>query len=512
MTKAELAALDAEIYQLKLLRIQQLERELAEREALPHLHRHKHYKWSRQVFESTDKEIFLVAANQLGKSTVAIRKIIHLATEPKLWAKFWPKKKPNLFWYFYPSFQLATTEFETKWMELLPQGDYKSHAQYGWKAVYDKGVIQKIVFNSGIILQFRAYSQKLIDLQAASVYYTVCDEEMPTHLLPEIKSRLNATDGYFMMVFTATLGQLYWKETMEPSTKDTERHAKALKIHASLYDSQFYEDGSPSHWTIEKIEAAKANCPTDAEIQRRVYGRFVKSEGLMFESFNVDKNMSDPHPLPKEWLIYGAVDPGTGGTGSGHPAGILFVGVNPQFTKARVFRAWRGDNISTTSQDILNKFRELRKGLTMTMQIYDYAAKDFYLVASSQGETFVAADKAKDAGVAVLNTLFKSQMLSIQRGDSELDKLVAELSTLGVSKDKRKAQDDLIDPLRYICKMIPWDYSAIEIPVQLRETPVIPKSKSSGQERRDYWDGKGLSQSADDVSSELDYWSDMMGE
>lgn len=505
--------IEAEILRLKLKKIEILEREKAEREKLPHLHKYKFYKWAREVYESQNPEIFLVAANQLSKSSTAIRKNIELATNKSLWEKFWPGKTPNLFWYFYPNFQLATTEFETKWMEFLPKD--KSCPVYGWDETYDKGVIQKITFNSGVILQFRAYSQKLIDIQAASVYHITADEEMPVQILPEIKARLNATDGYFLKVFTATLGQEYWKETMEPTSKATEKHSHALKKCVSLYDSMTYEDGSPSPWTKEKIERAKANCPTEAEVQRRVYGRFVRSEGLQYESFTIERNTSEAHPLPKDWYVYGAIDPGSGGQ-SGHPTGIVLLGVNPQYTKARVFRAWRGDGIATTSQDALNKFRELKRGLVPAMQIYDYSAKDFFMVASSQGENFIPANKDRESGIAIVNTLFKSGILSIQRGDVECEKLISELLSLGVGIDKRKAKDDLIDPLRYICKAIPWDFSQLELPESLREAPKVEVIKSEGEKRRDYWEGRGerwegklLGDKADSVEEEFDYWNEL---
>ena len=72
-------------------------------------------------------------------------------------------------------------------------------------------------------------------------------------------------------------------------------------------------------------------------------------------------------------------DPGSGGI-TGHPAGIIFLAVSPDFKQGRVFRAWRGDGVPTTSQDTLNKYRELRRDLKPVLQVYDYASKDFFLV------------------------------------------------------------------------------------------------------------------------------------
>lgn len=488
-------------------RIKVLEAEIAlerAKQSLPHLYRYPFYKWSREVFESTNPEILLVAANQLSKSSTAIRKNIEWATNKSLWPKLWPGKTPNLFWYFYPNFNLATSEFETKWQEFLPKD--KNDPVYGWEEYYVKGQVDKIVFKSGIILQFKAYSQKLIDIQASSVYFLTCDEELPIHMLPELKARLNATDGYFLQVFTATLGQQYWKDALEPRAGAVENFPNALKMCISLYDSQFYEDGSPSPWTPEKIKRAIANCPTEAEVQRRVYGRFVRSEGLKYESFDAEKNMCDPHPY-NGWQIYGGVDPGSGGK-SGHPAGMLLVAVNPANTQARVIKGWRGDGIPTTSQDILDRYKIMKLGKTVSPQIYDYAAKDFFMIASRQGENFIPADKSKGSGEALLNMLFKSGMLKIHRGDSELDKLVSELTSLSPNTDKREAKDDLIDPLRYICMAVPWDFSAIEVPEELKTPFVEPAPKKSGEERRAFFFDKGPE--VDSIEAEFGEWNDLM--
>lgn len=516
MTKTELSQLeiDKKIFELKRQKFEALQAEQKFKKGLPHLHGFKFYPWGRTVYDSLRDEVLLCSANQVGKSTVAIRRNIYWATAPELWPKLWPKldysfQKPNLFWYFYPSFPLATTEFETKWEPLLPQGEFKDDPVYGWRAYYDKGEIREICFNSGVTIQFKAYSQKVSDLQASSVYSITCDEELPVEFLAELSMRTNATNGYFLMVFTATLGQLHWKEAMEPSSDDTETHKNALKIQVSLYDSQTYEDGTPSPWTNEKITRIIAKCATPADVQRRVYGRFVKSEGLLYESFSIEHNMSAPHHLPRDWHVYGGVDPGAGGTG--HPAAIVFVAVNPQYTKGRVFKGWRGDGILTSSDDILTKWRELREEMVMALQIYDYQAKDFFVVATSKGETFIPADKSRDAGTSLLNTLWKTQMLKIQTGDPELGKLVTELITLNKNIDKRKAKDDLIDALRYTVKLIPWDFSNIEIPGEIPKVVAPPKEKTSGQVRRDYYLNGNAEKVDDSIAAELEYYSDLQG-
>lgn len=500
----------------KLKLIKEAEELLRIKEGLPHLYGYPFYLWSRQVFESKSKQILLTSANQVGKSTTAIRKNINLATNPKLWKEYWPAlqtwQKPGLFWYFYPTKEVATTEVEQKWVkEFLPRGEFKDHPQYGWELEYNKSEVYALHFKTGVTIQFKTYAQKVKDLQTSSVYHLTCDEELPVDLLPELSARLNATDGYFLMVFTATLGQLHWKKAMEPSTPDEETHKEALKIQVSLFDSMKYEDGSPSPWTKEKIQRAINNCPTEAEVQRRIYGRFVKSEGLMYEGFSLEKNLSDKHPLPKDWQIFTGVDPGSGGK-SGHPAAICFIAVNPNYREARVFRGWRGDGIPTTSQDILDKYRELKGPYSPVVQVYDYAAKDFFLIAGRAGEAFTPADKGRERGVAMLNTLFKSGMLKIQRGDAELDKLVSELCALSVNTKKTVAVDDFTDALRYAAMSVPWDFSMMEMTEDQKEKIGIKVEKPrplTDEELRREWILSTGRKKEETIDDEIDSWNDL---
>lgn len=505
-----------------------LERELKEleelvrfKEGLPHLLGQKFYPWARRVWDSNNREIFVCSANQVGKSSIAIRKNIRLATDPSLWPKFWPNlpqgNKPNLFWYFYPTMPVAHTEFETKWEPIfLPRGEFRKHPQYGWEPEFEKGLISKIRFNSGVQIQFKAYSQKVKDLQTATVYHVTSDEELPVEFLPEVKARLNATDGLYLMVFTATLGQLYWQQTMEPSTKSEEKHPDALKIQVSLFDSKFFDDGSASHWTDQKIKAAIANCPTDAEIQRRVYGRFVKASGLLYEAFSIEKNMCDPRSVPRDWSVWSGVDVGSGGQ-SGHPASIVFVACSEDFKQGRVFRAWRGDGIPTTATDIIEKYRELKKGLVLTNQSYDFAAADFFTVASRLGEAFSPANKRREAGIGLLNTLFKTGMLKIERDDPELEKLVQELCSIGVNDNKRKSLDDLSDALRYCVMAIPWNFEGLDktlsIDESLKRDALPARQKSEAEERREF--ALNINDQSDleaiSIEQEFDFWNDLSG-
>ena len=85
------------------------------RDDLPHLYGQKFYPWSREFFESRNRMNLLCAANQIGKSSIAIRKNIEWACNKKLWPSLWDST-PKQFWYFYPSDEVATIEVEKKWV------------------------------------------------------------------------------------------------------------------------------------------------------------------------------------------------------------------------------------------------------------------------------------------------------------------------------------------------------------------------------------------------------------
>lgn len=508
------------IHDLQLKELELLKLELKLVEGLPHLHGWKWYSWAREVFESLNREVFLTAANQVSKSSTAVRKNIEWATNADLWKKAWPHlplgQKPNQFWYFYPTQEVATIEFETKWIpQFLPKGEFKNHPMYGWTDHYEKGMIKSVAFNSGVTIYFKTYKQNVTDLQTGTVYMITLDEECPVHLLPELQARLNSSDGFLLAVFTATLGQLYWERTMEPKSTKDELHPDALKKRVSVYDCMVYEDGSPSHWTPAKIDRAVKRCATDAEIQRRIYGRFVKSEGLRYEGFDRKRNVVAPHPLPQHWHIYSGVDPGSGG--SNHPAAIVFVAVSPDFKNGRVFRGWRGDGVQTASLDILKKYRELRGSLKPTQQMYDFASREFFLVSSKQGESFTPADKDREKNIGLLNTLFKSGMLKIQDGDNELEKLIGEICSLSVDakKSDRGVIDDLCDALMYAIGGVPWDFDYISMSDENNVLAERPDAiiQTGDEIRRSHMIGvNNPDETSDgDIESEIDFWNDMLG-
>lgn len=468
---------------------------------------HKFYPWGRRYFESTNKMCLLFAANQVGKSTIQIKKCIHWATEDSIWPRLW-KTRPRIFWYFYPDTITAQAELEHKWIpEFLPKNGYKDSGKYGY-VIEDLGKRNKfpvIKFNSGVTLYFKGYSKSVVNIQASTVHAVCCDEELPQDYFDEIMFRITATDGYFSMVCTPTIGQIFWKDAVEPASKETERFPSAYKQQISMYDCLEYEDGSETPWSMERIKVIEERCSSEFEVQKRVHGKFVKEGGLKYHSFDPIRNVCEPYNI-SGWLLYAGVDIGSGG--ERHPSSIVFVAVRPDFKKAAVYQGWRGDGITTTSSDVLTQFRLMRGGQKLVQQTYDHSSRDFFLVATRLGEPFTPADKSQELGTGMINTMFKNQMLDIF-DIPELVPLQNELLSLQESTAKKDAVDDFIDGMRYAVTLIPIDWTAVGDDIFEKESQDIKykkaeveKNRTDLDRRRDVMFPKETEETLEDVFNE----------
>lgn len=470
---------DLEIKQRKL---ELLEEQIKLRRNLPHLYGWKNYPWMREFLECTNRTMFLTAANQIGKSSVQIRKVIDWATNREIWPVLW-RTEPRVFWYLYPSRDVATAEFDTKWVpDFMPRNEMKDHPMYGWKDIRNsKKEIIAIQFNSGVMLYFKTYSQDASNLQTASVHYIATDEELPEHLWDELNFRRNATDGYFSMVFTATLAQETWRRTMEARPGEQALFPEAWKKQVSLYECQKYEDGSNSHWSDEKIRRTVMMCKSEAEVLKRVYGRFVADSGRKFGMFSRSDNVCAPFRIPLDWLHYVGVDLGAGGKDN-HPSTITFIAIKPDFSSGVVYKHWRGDSELTSQTDVANKYIEMAYGITVSGAYYDYHGRDFKTITDRMGLSFMAAEKNQEIGEQVINTLFKNKMIYIF-DIPECEPIINELLSLLKSTDKRNAKDDSVDSFRYGVTKINWDWSKVGLDISLykREQAV-----RTGTDRADF--------------------------
>lgn len=490
---------------------------------LPHVNGFKWYTWAREFYESTRHMNLLCAGNQASKSSTNIRKCIDWATDKKKWTGLWPKNpEPRIFFYFYPSSEVATIEFEKKWTpEFMPRGEMKDHPVYGWTPEYERRYISAVHFNSGVSIYFKTYQQRARNLQTATVHAVFGDEEMPPELYDEIDARLSATEGYLNLVFTATEGHEIWYQALERQGEEDETFVDARKWMVSLYDCQFYEDGSPGAWDIEKIKTREARCSTENERLKRVMGRFIKDVGLKYSSFSASRNIVQPFQIEPDWQLYSAVDVGSGGKSKDKRsmAAIVFLAVNPEFSKGSVFKMWRGDGVETSAGDIYEKWLKLSSGISLIGNCYDYNSREFGIIATRNSSAFVRADKTRGAGEQTLNTLFKHGMITIQAVDDH-GKLLTELLSVPSGEKKRKVADDLTDALRYCVMQVPWDWTKIpseditarNIVKKEVDRPLTEEERYAMQikARRGEADTP-LPQGWEEMEREFAYWNDQYG-
>jgi len=371
-----------------------------------------------------------------------------------------------------------------------------------------------VVGNALALPQERVYCLNVEEdhsFQVCGIIAKNCDEELPFGLFSEINMRIAGVAGYFSMVFTATLGQEEWRRTMEDIGKKTEMFVHAWKKCVSMYECMYYTDGTKSHWTEAKIKEIESTL-TPLEILRRVRGRFVVAEGLQYPTFRAayypEGNYYEETKwaLPKDWLVYIGVD--IGGGGSSHPPAITFLGVDPRYTKARAFMTWRGfPSTVYTVEDIYKQLRNLVEQYELNQRHfevrYDWASKDFGTVAGRDGFPVFPADKTRDSGKMVLNSLFKSMAL-LCSDELSGPVLYEEIRSLTEDASKTTAKDDAIDSLRYAATSVPWAWDAI-MKDATKEKPKAPQAEYKPKYRGD--DGSGaelfLSDSINDEIGDL---------
>ncbi len=515
---------DLEVATLKE-KILHLERKAELQNGLPFLYGYKMYTWQHRIFHSLNKRIFNCSANQIGKSSSMIRKCLNIGTNKDLWKRMFPvQSKDEMFrpviWYLYPDKDTVTREFSEKWVrEFLPRGAYEKHPWYGWKKIIRNKELKGFKFNCGTILNFMTYSQNVHNLQSGTVNIIVCDEELPEALYPELNARLFASDGYFYMAFTATRGQEFWRKVIEPKSNEDEPMPDALKIQVSMYDCLEYVDGSKSHWTKERINSIISSCRNANEVKRRVFGRFIRSDGLKYHAFNKERHYV-PYPtkggvpfkgVPLGWECYSGVDIGSGGE-ENHPSAMCFVALNKDRTKIRVFKGLRMDGIQTTAGDTYRRYKYEKGKMQIVRQFYDWASKDFHTISSRARDHFFKAEKGHDIGEEILNTCFKLNILKIYKC-AEHDKLVTELESLDNVTDKRKAKDDFIDAMRYAIVSIPIDWEKIFKNIIDGVVKIEDRADERSLRPRDFINedeqDNNLGELLDDgCEEEINYWSE----
>ena len=488
------------------------------KEELPHLYGFPLYIWQDEFFKCTEQLQFIFKANQIGGSSIMIKKIIHYATEPKHWTIF--NRKPKMMMYLYPDKNTATREWETKWQEFMPKGSMKDHEQYGWKETWDGKYIDSVQFyegknpdgtlKPGVILYFKTYGSGAENLQGSTIAIVACDEELPEDLFPELLTRITGSPmnagAMYWQGCTPTKGQKYLADIQSGKTKLPASRVWTV----SQYDCLYYANGEKSMWTKERIEQNKQRYPSQREIDIRVYGLFKPLDRLAITQFNPDKHVKPYHPI-KGWEVYCGVDYGVGGP-TGHPSSIVFVAVSPNYNAARVINCWKsayGPGTKTTSlDDVIMRYLEMCKEIGIdqpTCTYYDPAAGSLGVLAERTGLGWLKANKEREHGFNLINSLFKNDMLILLKSSTNgVDELVDEIETATTesSSGAKKHNDDLLDGMRYATSSVPFNFENIKITQHDIDKPTRTNGRHELPDD-DY--------NMDEIGDEIDEWNECYG-
>jgi hypothetical protein len=185
-------------------------------------------------------------------------------------------------------------------------------------------------------------------------------------------------------------------------------------------------------------------------------------------------------------MTYVGIDYGSGGPDN-HPSTIVFVGVSTCWTKARVYKSWKGyEDRATTQGDVIEKYIEMAQGIDVTAIHYDYSAKDLGTIANTKGLPFHNANKSHDY-IGTINSMLKYGQLKIYKDVGDNNDLIFELQNL--ADNKKVHGDDLSDALRYAFTDVPMMILTKQ-DAEIKEKVEVKEVVKPRCDREDFYAGK----------------------
>lgn len=307
-------------------------------------------------------------------------------------------------------------------------------------------------------IQFFSYEMDREKFQGSSVNLVWFDEEPPKDIYEECKMRVLDTSGNILFTFTPLNGTtpLYEDILADPNIKKfwlTMDEAKHLKT----------ED-------IDRLLEGMS----EADKKARRMGIASSGEGKIFNFPESDYTI-EPFEIPAHWRRIGGLD-----VGLTHPTGAICAAIDDDSDTIYVYKQYRVQN-KTAFEHAANlkhwgvKFlidpsafnRQIGTGQS-TASIYQ-----------DEGLDLIKANNSVDASIIEIRRLMGSGRLFIF---NNLDMLLKELRMYRTKKTPEgntkivKEEDDLIDPLRYVCMGIS---EHAERPKRFQRPPEVIRFKAA---------------------------------
>ena len=261
---------------------------------------------------ASKRERLFRCANQSGKSFAACVEIsYHLTGRYPAWFKGHRFSKPIAAWVCSETAILLRDVMQS--LLFGPPGDPealgsgtvpldliadKPSLARGVTDAYDTVRVRHVIGGNSTV-RFRSYQAGREAFQGVTLDLIVFDEEPPPDVYSEGITRISATNGRALLVYTPMGGP---GEVTRRFTQDASPDRAIVKM--SLYDIC---DLPGSHMTREMVEAIKRNCPPH-EMRTRVFGEDMLGEGSIFP---VDEETITEPPLvhvPPHWFKIWGLD------------------------------------------------------------------------------------------------------------------------------------------------------------------------------------------------------------
>ncbi len=282
-------------------------------------------------------------------------------------------------------------------------------------------------------IQFFSYEMDREKFQGSAVNLIWFDEEPPDDIYNECKMRVLDTQGNIVFTFTPLSGitPLYDNIINDPSIH---------KVWLTMDDAK--------HLRKEDIERLLEGMSEDEKKARR-FGIATVGEGKVF-NFQESDYTIEPFEIPPYWRRIGGLD-----VGLTHPTGALCAAIDDDADTIYIYKEYRVQNKTAFEHAAHLKHwgvKFLIDPSAFNRQIG--TGQSTAAIYQDEGLDLIKANNSVDASLIEIRRLMGSGRLFI------FDNLAMLLRELRMYRTKKtadgnakivKEEDDLIDPLRYIC-------------------------------------------------------------
>ena len=284
-----------------------LQAELRQIQENPLKHSYPPHEGQEKILGSSSRRRIVIAANRVGKTDCGMRDAIwcargeHPYRKVRLHTQIWIGS-PD-----YPSYLKFHKPAFDRWCP--PSwivGEFNSTEKWVRIRRVDGGICT---------IFFMSYDSDRTKWQGAGVDGIWLDEECPEPIFKECLARIVTTRGWIMLTFTPVSGIGWWHDAIWlPATKGANRwwsFQMALATHDEANEAEYNVGTSlVPHLTREQIIEFASDYPDPDDRAVRIFGEVRGRTGLVYKGYRGHIHKVPRFRLPKDYELWGAVDPG----------------------------------------------------------------------------------------------------------------------------------------------------------------------------------------------------------